>query len=195
MTTSAEIDQPTQGAPADRLGRRRVAGWEDVLHVRLDRIGVELQEATAYIAEMTRPDESPIQYREIKRDAYAKLIKARQALAGYSAQPWMRRFLSRAALYEYIDMTAGEMSETLLLILPPALVRARIPYLRADLKRYIPSADPRYDIYTRLLDSLVQSTAGNNHLANANEGNVSAGQQTQPPEPSQPGRPTSDPDT
>jgi len=53
-----------------------------------------------------------------------------------------------------VDAGVNEVAEGLLIFLPDEMVSARVPLMRADLRRYFTSSDPRYDKYTAALNAI-----------------------------------------
>jgi hypothetical protein len=163
MSQSSGSEPPNGNAPAteapkadgqelarrseQRRRKKRVARWEDSVEVRLDRQRVDLGLARSV-------EDNPLDRPETHEIIRKSLDDAERVLDRYRRQGWLRRFLSRPAVYEYIESVLGENAASLLLIIPDDSVRARVPHMRAELKRHIGSADARYDAYARLLDSL-----------------------------------------
>jgi hypothetical protein len=88
-----------------------------------------------------------------------QLRQAEDLLAKFQNQGWLYRHINAGAVYEQVLSANQVVSEDLLLVEDEELVRARIPDIRAGLKKYLGADDPRFDSYTRIIDSLSGSPA------------------------------------
>lgn len=87
-----------------------------------------------------------------------QLNRAERSLEDFEQRSWLTRMFSAGATYEEILAIVQTVSEDLLLIEDDVLVQARLPALRAGIKAYLGSDDPRFDEYIRIIDRITQSS-------------------------------------
>lgn len=139
---SSEANPSGPGEERAVSDRRLPPAWTSSLWATITYLKVELQ-----LCRGNSEDQSIVN--EIRGD----IEQVERLLRDYENCGWWGRLTRRARLYEYSDALLSEALGSILLVVSDAAVLARVPAMRADMKRYISVSDPRQDTYTRILDT------------------------------------------
>jgi hypothetical protein len=118
------------------------------------------QEISRSIASLVTTEKIPEDF-ELRVEILRQLRRAADILYVFEHRSWLIRLVSAGAVYENVLSIVQIASEDLLLIEDDALAQARIPALRAGVKAYLGSDDPRFDEYTRFIDRIARSSESN----------------------------------
>jgi hypothetical protein len=133
-----------QGRGAVDGDRSRDKWWQSVLRTEIDRI-----ESTLLASRGSTERSS------LARRIEAELHAVRVMLAEYSRLPWWWRFGRGSVTYERAMARVLAASEDLLLVASAEAALAQVPGIRAGVRTYLGSGDPRHDEFVRFCDGLI----------------------------------------
>jgi hypothetical protein len=138
---------------AQRLKRLRKPPWQVKLEQEIFRLSSSLSDARSRLGGYE--DSSPYAV-SLRRIEFA-LNAAREYLLEFGNQSWVRRRILAGGVYEAVFSYLQTASEDLLLVDDEQAILARVPAIRAAVKAYMKTSDPRFDAYMQVIDSLTQA--------------------------------------
>lgn len=143
---------------AQRLQMLRKPPWQVKLEQEMFRLSSSLSDAHSRLGGYENDSPYAVPLRRIG-DA---LDAAREYMLGFGNQGWVRRRILAGAVYEAVFSYLQAASEDLLLVDDEQAVLARVPAIRAAVKAYMKTSDPRFDAYMQVIDSLTQGARSEN---------------------------------
>jgi hypothetical protein len=151
MDVSRGPDEDAVQDARARKGRGAVDGdrgrdkwWQSVLRTEMDRIESTL------LASRGSTEGSPL-----ARRVETELREVREMLAAYSRLSWWRRLGRGSVTYERAMARVLPASEDLLLVASAEAALAQVAGIRAGVRTYLGSGDPRHDEFVRFCDGLI----------------------------------------
>lgn len=143
---------------AGRLRKLRKPPWQVKLEQEMFRLGSSLSDARSRLRGYE--DDSP--YAVSLRSIATALDTAQEYMFEFGNLSWVRRRILAGDVYEAVFSYLQAASEDLLLVDDDQAVLTKLPAIRAAVKTYMKTSDPRFDAYMQVIDSLTQGARSEN---------------------------------